>query len=163
VLFLIEQRYLLECSRVPNGKGNGNLWIMQRLQILKGHMRTTSNHMLMQAARESSENREHSGVFDRWFSRCHRLLHFTACRVLGGPDGADLAVRNCWLTASCDPPRFDREGAFRSWLVRILIDEASAIRQGCLPRRVDYEHADLLPSHNPIQTEQSDRQNGCTL
>ena len=136
---------------------------MQRLQILKEHMRATSNHIFRPAVLEPFETPEHSAVFDQWFSRCHRLLHFTACRVLGGPDGADLAVRNCWLTASSDPPRFDREGAFRSWLLRILIDEASAIRQGCLPGRVNYQHADLSSSHNPLHVKQSDRQNGYTL
>jgi hypothetical protein len=52
-------------------------------------------------------------------------LHFIACRVLGGTEGAELAVLNCWLRASRNPPTFDREGAFRSWLLRILIDEAS--------------------------------------
>jgi len=126
-------------------------------------MRATSNHIFRPAVLEPFETPEHSAVFDQWFSRCHRLLHFTACRVLGGQDGADLAVRNCWLTASSDPPRFDCEGAFRSWLLRILIDEASAIRQGCLPGRVNYQHADLSPSHNPLHVKQSDRQNGYTL
>jgi hypothetical protein len=33
----------------------------------------------------------------------------------------------CWLTASRNPPRFEYEGEFRRWLVRVLIDEASAI------------------------------------
>lgn len=144
-------------------KGNGSLWIMQRLQILKGHMRATSNHTFRQAAREPFATREPLEVFDQWFARCRGLLYFTACRVLGSPDGADLAVRNCWLTASCDPPRFDREGAFRSWLVRILIDEASAIRQGCLRSRVDYPHAYLSPSYNRLHAAGSDRQNDCTL
>jgi hypothetical protein len=32
-----------------------------------------------------------------------------------------------WITASCDPPKFEYEGAFRSWLLRILIDEALII------------------------------------
>jgi len=50
-----------------------------------------------------------------------------ACRVLGGSERAQLAVENSWLTASLNPLRFDNEGAFRSWLLRILIDEALAI------------------------------------
>jgi len=33
-------------------------------------------------------------------------------------------VENCRITASQNPPTFEYEGAFRSWLVRILIDEA---------------------------------------
>ena len=66
-------------------------------------------------------------AFEVRFRRCRRLLHYLACRVLGGPEGADRAVEKCWLTASRNPPQFDYEGAFRSWLVRVLIDEALVI------------------------------------
>lgn len=74
-------------------------------------------------------NGRHEGAtsFDARFSRCFRLLHFLACRVLGGPELAHKAIEGCWLTASRNPPRFEYEGAFRSWLVRVLIDEALAI------------------------------------
>lgn len=65
--------------------------------------------------------------FDVRFSRSYRLLHFIACRVLGGPERADEAVENCWSTASRNPPRFEYEGEFRSWLLRVVIDEALAI------------------------------------
>jgi hypothetical protein len=34
------------------------------------------------------------------------------------------AVQNCLRAASDRVPRFESEGAFRSWLVRVLIDEA---------------------------------------
>jgi DNA-directed RNA polymerase specialized sigma24 family protein len=64
---------------------------------------------------------------DERFSSYYRLLHFTACRVLGSRERADLAVEKSWLAASFNPPKFDNEGAFRSWLFRILIDEALAI------------------------------------
>jgi len=74
--------------------------------------------------------RENPAVFASRFSRCHRLLHFIACRVLGGPEHAKDAIENCRLTASRNLPRFEYEGAFRSWLVRVLIDEALAIRLG---------------------------------
>jgi DNA-directed RNA polymerase specialized sigma24 family protein len=70
---------------------------------------------------------EEPTVFDARFSRCFHLLHFVACRVLGGPKGAHDAIEGCWLTASRNPPRFEYEGAFRCWLVRVLIDEALAI------------------------------------
>lgn len=77
-------------------------------------------------------NRQHEdpAVFQARFSRCHRLLHLIACRVLGGPEQADDAIKNCWRTASRLPPRFEYEGAFRSWLLRVLIDEALAILRG---------------------------------
>jgi DNA-directed RNA polymerase specialized sigma24 family protein len=70
---------------------------------------------------------EDPAVFHTRFWRCHRLLRFIACRVLGGPERADAAIENCWLKASRNPPRFEYEGAFRSWLLRVLIDEALAI------------------------------------
>jgi DNA-directed RNA polymerase specialized sigma24 family protein len=60
-------------------------------------------------------------------SRYRGLLHFVACRVLGNPDTADIAVENCLLVAFRRVRAFDCEGAFRSWLVRIAIDEALAI------------------------------------
>jgi DNA-directed RNA polymerase specialized sigma24 family protein len=50
--------------------------------------------------------------------------------VLGNPDKADIAVDNCLFSASNHVTAFYREGAFRSWLVRIAIDEALAILHG---------------------------------
>ena len=61
--------------------------------------------------------------FEARFLRCRGLLHFVACRVLRSCEGADEAVERCFLTACGDPQEFEYEGAFRSWLVRILIDE----------------------------------------
>jgi DNA-directed RNA polymerase specialized sigma24 family protein len=68
-------------------------------------------------------------VFKRRFSSCRGLLRFIACRVLGNSEDAELAIQNCWLIASRNPASFDSEGAFRSWLLRVLIDEALAIRR----------------------------------
>jgi DNA-directed RNA polymerase specialized sigma24 family protein len=82
-----------------------------------------------------------SEVFDDWFSRCYRPLLFTACRVLGSPKEASLAVENCWFTASRNRPTFDREGEFRSWLLRVLIDEALAILEDRLRSQVGPEYA----------------------
>lgn len=75
----------------------------------------------------STERQEDPPVFATRFSRCRPLLHFIACRVLAGTEGADRAVENCRLMASRNPPRFEHEGAFRSWLLRVLIDEARAV------------------------------------
>lgn len=66
--------------------------------------------------------------FETRFMRCRNLLHFVACRVLETIEGAEDAVENCRRRASQNPPAFESEGAFCSWLVRILIDEALAIR-----------------------------------
>jgi DNA-directed RNA polymerase specialized sigma24 family protein len=75
---------------------------------------------------------EHLILFKKFkerFSRCSPLLHFLAGRILGRHEEVEEAVRSCRITASHNLPRFEYEGAFRSWLVRILIDEALAIRQ----------------------------------
>src|SRR5258705_4371168 len=60
-------------------------------------------------------------------SRYRPVLSLIACRVLGNHEEAERAVRNCIRVASDSAPRFDHEGAFRSWLARILIDEAVTI------------------------------------
>jgi DNA-directed RNA polymerase specialized sigma24 family protein len=52
------------------------------------------------------------------------MLHFIACRILDDPQQARKAVENCWHSASAHAPRFEYEGAFRRWLVRVLIAEA---------------------------------------
>ena len=63
-------------------------------------------------------------IFDARFRRCYRTLHLIASRVLGGPERAEEAIGNCWSIASRHPRRFDHEGEFHSWLLRVLIDEA---------------------------------------
>jgi DNA-directed RNA polymerase specialized sigma24 family protein len=68
-----------------------------------------------------------SALFDSRFRRSYQLMHLIACRVLGGPEQADTVIENCWVKASRNPPRFEYEGAFRSWLLRVLIDEALAV------------------------------------
>ena len=64
---------------------------------------------------------ERKSTFELQFSQSRRLLHFVARRILHCIEEADEAVKNCRLTASRNPPRFTSEGAFKSWLVRILI------------------------------------------
>ena len=70
------------------------------------------------------ENRE---PLDDRSSRYRRMLSFVAYRVLGNHERAESAVRNCLLSASYIGPQFECEGAFRSRLVRIVIDEALLI------------------------------------
>jgi DNA-directed RNA polymerase specialized sigma24 family protein len=64
--------------------------------------------------------------FDR-FSRYRGLLHFIARRVVGSAEDAELAVHNSWLVTSRSRLAPGGESAFRSWLVRVLINEALAI------------------------------------
>jgi len=63
-------------------------------------------------------------IFDARFWPCYQTLHFIACRVLGGSERAEEAIGNCWRIASRQPQRFEHEGEHRSWLLRVLIDEA---------------------------------------
>jgi len=72
--------------------------------------------------------REDAQLFQLRFSRCRQLLRFIATRVLGGSERVEDAIENCWRTVSPNPLHFEHESAFRSWLLRVLIDEALAIR-----------------------------------
>jgi RNA polymerase sigma-70 factor, ECF subfamily len=66
-------------------------------------------------------------TFDSRFSRSRRLLYFVASRILGDSEHAERAVHHCYCSASRELQDFEHEGAFRSWLVRILINEALSI------------------------------------
>jgi RNA polymerase sigma-70 factor, ECF subfamily len=64
------------------------------------------------------------------FLRYRRTLLFVAYRVLGDHNQAEDAVQRCLQSAAYrNVPRFENEGAFRSWLVRVLIDVALFILQ----------------------------------
>jgi DNA-directed RNA polymerase specialized sigma24 family protein len=65
--------------------------------------------------------------FGRRFFQCRNTLHLIASLILGGPELAGHAVWNCGVRASRSLPNFDDEGAFRSWIMRLLIDEALSI------------------------------------
>ena len=62
-------------------------------------------------------------------SRYRGLLLLVANRVLNNSDDAESAVENILFLASHLAPGFDSEGAFRSWVVRLAMDEALAIRR----------------------------------
>jgi DNA-directed RNA polymerase specialized sigma24 family protein len=81
----------------------------------------------IQGVHEFEHRQESPAVFNARFSRCHGLLSLIASRVLGGNNGVEEAVQNCWLRASRNPPRFESEAVFSGWLLRLLIDEALVI------------------------------------
>lgn len=89
----------------------------------------------------TSDSQEDPVIFAARFSRCYRPLHFIGRRVLGGPEGVEDAIDNCWFAASRNPPRFEAEGAFRSWLLRVLIDEALAILRKNRTANVDADES----------------------
>jgi hypothetical protein len=66
-------------------------------------------------------------ALDVLFPRYRRVLSLVAYRVLDNHAAAEIAVQNCLLAVSGNVPRFENEGAFRCWLVRVLIDEAMTI------------------------------------
>ncbi|SRR6266404_8104167 len=71
-----------------------------------------------------SNSQENLEALDILFSRYRCTLSLVAYRVLGNHEEAEDAVQNCLRTAADSVPRFEHEGAFRCWLVRVLIDEA---------------------------------------
>src|SRR5258708_1080698 len=66
-------------------------------------------------------------AFNVLFSKYRRLLYSLASRVLHSHEEAEDAVQSSSLLAFCKLPSFRHEGAFRSWLVRILVHEAVSI------------------------------------
>ena len=74
-----------------------------------------------------SSNHQRDVAFMEQLWRCNSLLHFLAYRILGTQEETGNAVENCRIVAARNPPDFEYEGAFRSWVARILIDEALAI------------------------------------
>jgi hypothetical protein len=68
-------------------------------------------------------------LFDIRFLRCCPSLRYIANRILNSKEAAEEAVMNSFFIASCSPLQFRDEGAFRSWLIRILIDEALLLQR----------------------------------
>jgi hypothetical protein len=109
------------------GKFEHVLRIMQMQRRVPMNVTTEFRSHMVENIQMSNPLREQSAVFEARFSRCREMLCFLACRVLGNPEQAHTVVRNCKITASRNPPTFEYEGAFRSWLARILIDEGLAM------------------------------------
>jgi len=61
------------------------------------------------------------------FARYRRLLYDLAHRVLRNDEEAEDAVQNCLLLAYRNLSDVKCQSSFRSWLVKVLIDEAFAI------------------------------------
>jgi DNA-directed RNA polymerase specialized sigma24 family protein len=81
----------------------------------------------------SRGNQPHHTRCERGLERYRRLLHFVAERVLGNSNKAAIAVDNCLYGAAQHVATFNCEGTFRSWLVRLVIDEALMILHGRRP------------------------------
>lgn len=66
-------------------------------------------------------------AFEILFSRYRPILYRLALRVLRNHEESEDAVQNCSLVAFRKMESFKYEGAFRSWLARILVNEAITI------------------------------------
>jgi len=111
-------------------KSDNFMYVLNVTQIQKTgslDVDTTIRLHIPESTRMANDLRQPSAVFEARFSRCRNLLYFLACRVLGSSEQAHGVVEKCKVTASRNPPAFEYEGAFRSWLARVLIDEALAI------------------------------------
>jgi steroid delta-isomerase-like uncharacterized protein len=82
------------------------------------------NHESENSTEKSTHRTSKRSSFDHYLSRCHNLLHFTAAHILGNPGKAETAVRNTLRVASQHPSSFESEGAFRSWVLRVLIEQS---------------------------------------
>lgn len=77
-----------------------------------------------QAETHQPDSREHSDRLGEWLLRCHKTLHYIARLILGSSELAASAVERCRVRAFEESPVFEHEGPFRSWIFRVLIDEA---------------------------------------
>jgi asparagine synthetase B (glutamine-hydrolysing) len=95
--------------------------------------------------RTSYESLSRPSDFESRFSKNRKLIAFVARRLLDSHEDAETAVKECFKTASRNPPGFTNDGAFRSWILRIVIDEALLILSG----KADGPTANLRPDRMP--------------
>jgi asparagine synthase (glutamine-hydrolysing) len=65
--------------------------------------------------------------FEDRFIKNRNLIAFVARRLLDSQEEVEIAVNACLKTASRNPQVFTSDGAFRSWILRMVIDEALLI------------------------------------
>jgi asparagine synthase (glutamine-hydrolysing) len=70
---------------------------------------------------------KNSSDIESRFSKNRKLITFVARRLLENHEEAEAAVKECFKTASRNPPVLTSNGAFRSWILRMVIDEALLI------------------------------------
>jgi RNA polymerase sigma-70 factor (ECF subfamily) len=96
-------------------------------------------------------------AFEILFSRYQPILYRLAQRILRNHEESEDAVQNCSLVAFRKMESFKYEGAFRSWVARILVNEAITIlrkrkqtysSKGLIPQE-RMEPADSLPDPGP--------------
>jgi RNA polymerase sigma-70 factor, ECF subfamily len=97
-------------------------------------------------------------AFEILFSRYRPILCRLAQRILRNREESEDAVQNCSMVAFRKMESFKYEGAFRSWLARILVNEAiTVLRKRKRTYSSEYrisdegeeDTADLLPHPGP--------------
>jgi DNA-directed RNA polymerase specialized sigma24 family protein len=109
----------------------------------------TSGIFLAAHQRVPSTNRKEGDTLNQRFSRWRKTLHLIACRILADSEMAACAVENCHLKASRNPPLFETDGAFGSWVLRLLIGEALSI--------LHPNHAEEFENTKPCPTFATDK------
>jgi asparagine synthase (glutamine-hydrolysing) len=93
------------------------------------------------ANRTPEESSRRPSDFESRFIKNRRLIVFVARRLLDCHEDAETAVKECFKTASRNPPVFTHDGAFRSWILRMVIDQALLI----LSVKAEHALANLQP------------------
>jgi RNA polymerase sigma-70 factor, ECF subfamily len=88
-------------------------------------------------------------AFEILFSRYRPILYRLAQRILRNHEESEDAVQNCSLVAFRKMESFRYEGAFRSWLARILVNEAITILR---KRKRTYSSACSIPHEGRLRT-----------
>ena len=109
-------------------------------------------------------------AFETLFCRYRPILYRLAQRILRNHEESEDAVQNCSLATFRRMSTFKYEGAFRSWLTRILVNEAITILRKrkrtysseCSIPQERADVADSLPDPGPnpeqiLSQKQSDR------
>jgi len=86
--------------------------------------KSVNSDSLIDEESKQSLNPSKDGLFSFQFLHCRLALFYIACRVWNGEQGAEKAVHNSFRVDSRTAREFADEGTFRSWLLRVPIDEA---------------------------------------
>jgi hypothetical protein len=103
--------------------------ITQFFAVRSESAEATSMSEVSSQGEDETPGNSHSNLeaLDVLLSRYRLTLFLVAYRVLGDRSQAEDAVQRCLLSTSWNRPHFENEGAFRGWLVKVLIDEALLI------------------------------------
>ena len=80
-----------------------------------------------------SKNQELREEFEGRFSRCRNSLYFLAWGTLENVGEAEEALENCYRKARREARRFNSDGDFGSWMIRMLINEVVLVANRRMP------------------------------